>query len=306
MTQTPVLFWIGFLTLVGALLALDLGVFHRKAHVVRFKEAILWVFVWSTLAMVFNLGVYYWQGPEVALQFLTGYLIEQSLSVDNIFIFILVFSYFKVPQHYQHKVLFWGIVGAIVMRVSLILVGTALIQRFHWVLYIFGAFLVVTAIKMALQDDTGVHPESNRVVRWFRKVMPVTRDYHETHFFLRQDGKLFATPLFIVLIVIETTDLVFALDSIPAIFAITTDPFIVFTSNIFAIMGLRSLYFALSGFITLFHYLKFGLAFILGFVGVKMLVADFWKIPIGVALGVVAIVLAMSVVASIVWPQKKA
>ena len=306
MMQTPVLFWVGFLFLVGMLLALDLGVFHRKAHVVKFKEAMLWVFVWATLAMLFGVGVYYWQGAEVALQFLTGYLIEQSLSVDNIFIFILVFSYFKVPQHYQHKVLFWGIVGAIVMRVTLILVGTALIQRFHWVLYIFGAFLVVTAIKMALQDDTGVHPESNRVVRWFRKVMPVTRDYHETHFFLRQDGKLSATPLFIVLIVIETTDLVFALDSIPAIFAITTDPFIVFTSNIFAIMGLRSLYFALSGFISLFHYLKFGLAFILGFVGIKMLLAEVWKIPIGAALSVVAVVLALSVVASLIWPQKKA
>lgn len=305
MTHTSPVFWGGFLLLIAVLLSLDLGIFNRKAHVVKFKEAMLWVFVWTALALLFNLGIYYWQGPEVALQFLTGYLIEQSLSVDNIFIFILVFAYFKVPQHYQHKVLFWGIVGAIVMRISLILVGTALIHRFHWILYIFGAFLVITAIKMAFQDDTGVHPENNRVVRLFRKMMPVTRDYHETHFLMRQNGRLYATPLLIVLIVIETTDLVFALDSIPAIFAITTDPFIVFTSNIFAIMGLRSLYFVLAGFMTLFHYLKFGLSFILGFVGVKMLIAKWVSIPIGIALAVVAVVLLLSVVASLVWPQKK-
>lgn len=301
---TQALMWGGFCLLIAVLLSLDLGVFHRRAHVVKFKEAMLWVFVWTSLALLFNLGIFYWKGPEVALQFLTGYLIEQSLSVDNIFIFILVFAYFKVPPNFQHKVLFWGIVGAIVMRISLILVGTALIHRFHWILYVFGAFLVITGIKMAFQDDTGVHPENNRVVRGFRKLMPVTRDYHETYFFLRQGGRLFATPLLIVLIVIETTDLVFALDSIPAIFAITTDPFIVFTSNIFAIMGLRSLYFVLSGFMTLFHYLKFGLAFILSFVGVKMLVAEWYKIPIGVALVVVAVVLLLSVLASLLWPQK--
>lgn len=304
MTGTSPLFWVGFLALIGCLLALDLGVFNRKAHVVKFKEAMLWVFVWVTLAMLFNLGIFYWQGPDVALQFLTGYLIEQSLSVDNIFIFILVFSYFKVPAHYQHKVLFWGIVGAIVMRVMLILVGTALIARFHWVFYVFGAFLIITAIKMALQSDEGVHPESNRVVRLFRKLMPVTRDYHGDSFLVRQSGKLSATPMLIVLIVIETTDLVFALDSIPAIFAITTDPFIVFTSNIFAIMGLRSLYFVLSGFISLFHYIKYGLSLILGFVGVKMLIADLYKIPIGAALGVVAGILLLSVLASLIWPKK--
>lgn len=286
MTATPPLFWIGFVALVALLLALDLGVFNRKPHAICFKEAILWTLVWVTLAMLFNVGIFYWRGPDVAMQFLTGYLIEQSLSVDNLFIFLVIFSYFKIAPASQHKVLYWGIIGAIIMRISLILLGTALITRFHWIFYIFGVFLVFTAAKMVFQKESGIDPEQNMVVRTVRRLVP------------------HAKPFLIVLIVIEVTDLLFALDSIPAIFAITTDPFIVFTSNIFAILGLRSLYFALAGFMTLFHYLKYGLAAILAFIGAKMLVADFWTIPIGVTLGVVGIVLLSSVLASLLWPQR--
>lgn len=287
MTGTSPLFWGGFLLLIASLLALDLGVFNRKAHQVRFKEALLWTVVWVMLALLFNVGIFYWRGPDVAMQFLAGYLIEQSLSVDNLFIFLIIFAYFKIPNEQQHKILFWGIVGAIIMRVALILAGTALVTHFHWVFYIFGVFLIVTAFKMALQKESGIDPEQNTVVTLVRRFYPK------------------AKPFFVVLMVIEVTDLVFALDSIPAVFAITTDPFIVFTSNIFAILGLRSLFFVLSGFMTLFHYLKYGLSGILGFVGVKMLIADWYKIPIGAALGVVGSTLLLSVVASLIWPAKK-
>lgn len=304
MLTNPVFLWGGFLLFVAILLSLDLGLFNRKAHVVKFKEAILWTVVWVSLALCFNVGIYMWRGPDVALQFLTGYLIEQSLSVDNIFIFILVFKYFKVPNQYQHKVLFWGIVGAIIMRVTLILVGTALIQQFSWIMYIFGAFLIVTAIKMAIQSDESVDLEKNRVVRIIRRYFPVTSHYEEDRFVVQHNGRRMVTPLLIVLVVIETTDLVFALDSIPAIFAITTDPFIVFTSNIFAIMGLRSLYFVLAGFMGLFHYLKYGLSLILAFIGVKMLLEHVVTIPIAVALGVIALVLTLSIAASLLWPQR--
>lgn len=297
---------VGFNVFVVIMLALDLGVFHRKNEVVKVREALIWTAIWVSLALCFNGLIYVWKGKEAALQFLAGYLIEESLSVDNLFVFLLVFSYFKVPSQYQHKVLFWGILGAALMRASLILVGTALIERFHWVIYIFGAFLLVTGIKLGLSsgEDDELDPGKNPVVRLVKRFMPVTTEYHGDHFFLRQEGKLLATPLFIVLMVVETTDLVFALDSIPAIFAITTDPFIVYTSNIFAILGLRSLYFALAGMMELFHYLRYGLAFILSFVGVKMLASKFFHIPIGVALAIIAVVLAFSVFASIKWPPK--
>ncbi|MEW6737239.1 MAG: TerC family protein [Acidobacteriota bacterium] len=302
---TQTLLWILFNIFVLALLALDLGVFHRHAHVVRFKEALIWSIVWVSIALLFCLGIYYWRGSEVALSFLTGYLIEKSLSVDNIFVFLLVFSYFRVLPQYQHKVLFWGIIGALIMRAVFIFTGVALIQKFHWVIYIFGGFLILTGIKMALEKDKEIHPEKNPALKLFRRLMPVTEQYEESKFFVKKAGRYFATPLFIVLLVIETTDLIFAVDSIPAILAITPDPFIVYTSNVLAILGLRALYFALAGLLGLFHYLNYGLSAILVFVGIKMLIADFYKIPIGIALGAVIAILSISVVASIIHPEKK-
>ncbi|MBI4429516.1 MAG: TerC family protein [Ignavibacteriales bacterium] len=300
-----ILLWVGFNIFVVIMLLVDLVIFHRKAHEVSIKEALIWSGVWIAVSLIFNVGVYSWYGHESALQFLTGYLIEKSLSVDNLFVFLVIFSYFKVPPRYQHKVLFWGILGALIMRGTLILVGVTLIAKFHWILYVFGLFLVFTGIKMLFQKELAeVHPERNIIVRFFKKFFPVTAGYHEEKFFIKVDHKRYATLLLIVLLVIETTDLVFALDSIPAIFAITTDPFIVYTSNVFAILGLRSLYFALAGLMDLFYYLKHGLAFILSFVGVKMLVADFFPIHIGIALGVVGGVLAISVIASIVRSRK--
>jgi len=286
------------------MLALDLGVFHRKAHVIKIKEALLWSAFWITLSLLFNLGIYFWRGPETALEFLTGYLIEKSLSVDNIFVFLLIFSYFRVPSLYQHKVLFWGILGALVMRAIFIATGVTLIQKFHWIIYIFGAFLILTGIKMALQKDKKIHPERNPVLRLFRRYMPVTDDYKEGKFFVKRVGRYLATPLFIVLLVIETTDVIFAMDSIPAILAITLDPFIVYTSNVFAILGLRALFFALAGLMRLFHYLHYGLSTILVFVGVKMLISNIYKIPVGIALGVVASILLISVIASVILPGK--
>lgn len=296
--------WIGFNVFVLAMLALDLGVFHRKAHEVKVKEALIWSGVWIFLALAFNVGIYFWRGSETALQFFTGYLIEKSLSVDNIFVFILIFSYFKVPALYQHRVLFWGILGALVMRAILIAVGATLIRELHWIIYVFGAFLILTGIKMALQKETGLNPERNPLVRLFKRFMPVTNEYHQEKFFVKLDGRRFATPLFLVLLLVETTDLIFAVDSIPAIFAITQDPFIVYTSNVFAILGLRSLYFALAGIMNYFHYLKLGLAFVLIFVGTKMTLIDIYKIPIGVSLSVVAGILLLSIVASLVWPRR--
>jgi tellurite resistance protein TerC len=297
--------WVGFNVFVLAMLALDLGVFHRKAHVVGFREAVAWSAVWITLALLFNVGVYAWRGPQAGLEWLTGYLIEKSLSVDNIFVFLLIFSYFRVPQLYQHKVLFWGILGALLMRAVLIVLGAALIKNFHWVIYVFGAFLVVTAVKMALQKETGVHPERNPLVRLLGRLMPVTREYHGDRFFVRQDGRTWATPLFTALLVVEFSDLVFAVDSIPAIFAVTSDPFIVYTSNVFAILGLRSLFFALAGFMGKFRYLKPGLAGVLGFVGVKMLLADVYKVPVALSLGIIALILGAAVAASLLFPPKE-
>jgi tellurite resistance protein TerC len=292
--------WVVFNGFVLLMLALDLGVFHRKAHTVKVKEAMIWTVVWVVLAFLFAGGVWYSRGSEPALQFVAGYLIEKSLSVDNLFVFLVIFSYFKVPPVFQHKVLFWGILGALVMRAALIAVGAVLIARFHWTMYIFGAFLVFTGIKLALQKGEGIHPEHNPVVKLVRRIMPVSKDYSGSHFFVKEAGRRVATPLLLVLLTVEFTDLVFALDSIPAIFAVTPDPFIVYTSNVFAILGLRSLYFALAGVMDLFHYLKHGLAVVLVFVGVKMLIVDLVKIPIGVSLAIVGAIIVTAVVLSLI------
>jgi tellurite resistance protein TerC len=297
--------WVGFTLFVLAMLAVDLGVFHRKAHEVRFKEALVWSGVWIGLALAFNLLVYHWFGVERALEFLTGYLIEKALSVDNIFVFIVVFSFFAVPAAYQHRVLFWGIIGALVMRGAFIAAGVALLQRFHRVVYVFGAFLVVTGVRLLLHRDEEVHPERNPVYRLFRRLVPAVSDYRGARFTTVVNGRRHATPLLAVLVVVEATDVVFAVDSIPAIFAVTRDPFIVYTSNIFAILGLRALYFLLAGVMDRFHYLKLGLALVLCFVGAKMLIAELYKVPIAASLGVVAALLAGSVVASL-WRRRPA
>ncbi|HLE25059.1 MAG TPA: TerC family protein [Thermodesulfobacteriota bacterium] len=302
--SNQILWWVVFNIFVLAMLAIDLGVFHRKAHEIKTKEALIWSAIWITLALLFNLGIYFWRGPQTALEFLTGYLIEKSLSVDNIFIFLLIFSYFRVPALYQHKVLFWGILGALVMRAIFIAAGVTLIQKFHWLIYIFGGFLILTGIKMALEKEKKIHPERNPVLRLFRRFMPITSDYEGDKFLVKHEGRYFATPLFITLLIVETTDVIFAIDSIPAILAITLDPFIVYTSNIFAILGLRSLYFALAGIMQLFHYLHYGLSAILVFVGAKMLLAYIYKIPVDIALGVVAGFLLISVIASIIRPRE--
>jgi tellurite resistance protein TerC len=292
--------WIALNLFVLAMLALDLGVLHRRSHEVKLREALVWSGVWIALALLFNLGVYYWYGPQPALEFLTGYLIEKSLSVDNIFVFLLIFSYFRVPPVYQHKVLFWGILGALAMRAIFIVAGISLLQRLHWIIYVFGALLIVTGIKMVTEKDKEIHPEKNPVLKLFRRLVPVTERYQEGRFFVKRAERYVATPLFLVLLVVETTDVIFAVDSIPAILAITVDPLIVYTSNVFAILGLRALYFALAGVIRRFHYLHYGLAAILVFVGVKMLLTDIYKFPIAVALGVVAGILLIAFVASMV------
>jgi tellurite resistance protein TerC len=296
--------WVGFNLFVLAILALDLGVFHRKAHVVSFKEAILWSAIWVALALVFNAGIWHFMGQQKGVEFLTGYLIEKSLSVDNIFVFSLIFSYFAVPPQYQHRVLFWGILGALVLRAAFIAAGAALIANFHWVIYLFGAFLVITGVKMAVAPDKGLEPERNPVVRLARRLMPLTERYHGQRFIVRENGIVTATPLFLVLLLVEATDLVFAVDSIPAIFAITTDPFIVYTSNVFAILGLRSLYFLLGGVVEKFHYLRLGLAAILVFVGAKMTLVDFYKVSAFASLAVVASILAASIAASL-WRTRR-
>ncbi|MDI6787906.1 MAG: TerC family protein [Planctomycetota bacterium] len=300
-----VIIWGGFGVLVIGLLMLDLGVFHRKSHEIKIKEALLLSAFWIILALLFNLGIYFWRGKEPALQFFTGYLLEKSLSVDNIFVFLLIFSYFKVPAIYHHKILFWGILGALILRGIFIVAGVTLIQQFHWVIYIFGAFLVITGFKMALQKDKEIHPERNPVLKLFRRFMPVTDSYESGRFFITKAGRLFATPLLVVLLVVETTDVVFAVDSVPAILAITQDVFIVYTSNVFAILGLRALYFALSGIMKLFYYLHYGLSIILVFIGIKMLISDIYKIPIMIVLTVLITVLALSILISIISPSKK-
>jgi tellurite resistance protein TerC len=291
--------WFGFVVFLIIMLALDLGIFNKSSHEINYKEALMWSGIWISLAVLFNGGVFHFLGREKGLEFLTGYLLEYSLSVDNIFVFILLLSYFNVPKKYQHKVLFWGIIGAIIMRAVLIFVGAALIIKFHWILFIFGAFLVISGIKMAFSGNEKIEPKKNIVVKIFKKIFPVSEKYDKDKFFVRHKTGLLATPLFIVLIVIETSDLIFAFDSIPAILAITQDSFIVFTSNAFAILGLRSLYFALSGFMDKFRFLKYGLSIILVFIGIKMLISGVFEISIIISLLVIVIVLTVSVLLSV-------
>jgi tellurite resistance protein TerC len=297
------LFWIAFNVFVLLMLALDLGVFHRKTHTVKLREAMLWSVVWIALAAAFAVLVYFWHGRPASLEFITGYVIELSLSVDNLFVFLLIFRFFKVSPEHQHKVLFWGIVGALVMRAFFILVGVSLISKFHWVIYFFGVLLIYSGIRLFFQNEAEVHPEKNPILRLFRRFVPVTEDYHGDKFFVRHKG-LYATPMFVVLLVVETTDLLFAVDSIPAILAITRDAFIVYTSNVFAIMGLRSMYFALAGMMEMFRYLHYGLALVLTFVGAKMLVSHYFEIPTEYALGGVAGILLIAVLASVANPRK--
>jgi tellurite resistance protein TerC len=299
---------------VLVMLALDLGVFHRHTHEVKMKEALTWTAVWIVCAMIFNASIYYywdWMSPgseysnaDAALAFLTGYLIEKSLSVDNVFVFLMIFTYFQVPKLYQHKILFWGILGALIMRAIFIFAGVSLITTFHWMIYLFGVLLIFTGVNMALQKDKKLEPEKNPVIRLFRKWFYVTDEYHGDKFFIKIDKRKYATPMFIVLLVIETTDVIFAVDSIPAILAITSNPFIVYTSNVFAILGLRALYFALAGIMGLFHYLHYGLAVILVFVGGKMLIVDIYKIPVEISLMLVLGILVVSVILSKVFPPK--
>jgi tellurite resistance protein TerC len=298
------LLWVGFLVFVLGMLALDLGVFHKKAHTISLKEAGAWSAVWVSLAALFNIGLYAWFGSERALEFTTGYLLEKALAVDNIFVFVVIFAAFAIPAVDQHRVLFWGVLGALLMRAAFIVLGAALLQRFHFTIYVFGGLLAVTGIKLLLQKEQEIHPERNIAVRLFKKILPVTHELHGHHFTVVKDGKRLATPLLLALVAVEVSDVIFAVDSIPAIFAVTTDPFIVFTSNIFAILGLRSMYFLLAGIITKFHYLKVGLSVVLIFVGAKMLLMDVYKLPIVVSLGAIAGILGASVAASLLWPQE--
>jgi tellurite resistance protein TerC len=298
--------WIGFNAFVLAMLAFDLGVFHRKAHPMSLKEASIWSFVWITLALIFNAGLYFLRGPDAALQFFTGYLVEKSLSVDNIFVFVLLFTYFNVPAAYQHRVLFWGILGALVMRGILIAVGVVLLEAFHWIIYLFGAFLIFTGIRMGLHKQTELHPEKNPLLKFVRRVVPVTHDYERDRFIVRRAGHIMVTPLLLVLLIVESTDLVFAVDSIPAVFAVTQDPFIVYTSNVFAILGLRSLYFVFANVIDKFYYLKPALSVILTYVGVKMLLSDIYPVPTVLSLLIIACVLTIAVVASVIRARRRA
>jgi tellurite resistance protein TerC len=312
-------FWIGFTAFILTMLALDLGVFHKKSHTVSFKEALSWTCVWITFASAFGVWIWMTRGSQIGTEFFAGYLIELSLSADNVFVFALLFAYFKVPLQYQHKVLFWGVLSALILRFVMILAGAALIKSFGWIIIIFGIFLVYTGLKMLFKKDEEAHPERNVVVRWFTKTIPTTETFVDDKFFVKRGTRWMATPLLVVLLCVEISDVVFAVDSIPAIFAVTKDPFIVFTSNVFAIMGLRSLYFVLAGAMDKFYLLQKGLGLVLGFVGVKMLLAHFdsylrtampsldieWKIPTGIALGVVAAILAGSIVGSLIWPKRK-
>jgi tellurite resistance protein TerC len=296
--------WGSFSLFVIGMLSLDLGVFHRKSHSVSVKEALTWTSVWIGLAMIFNLFVYYYFDKAAALEFFTAYVVEKSLSIDNIFVIIMIFSYFRVPDTYQHKVLFWGIFGALVMRVIFIFAGIELIHKFHWLIYVFGGFLIVTGARMIFGEDKPMEPERNPIVKLVRKMLPVTESFEGDKFFVKRDDRLWATPLFIVVKLIEGTDLIFAVDSIPAIISISDDPFIVYTSNVFAILGLRSLYFALAGIEKYFTYLKYGLATILVFVGFKMVIADLYKIPVEMSLIIISFLLAISMIASVLVKKK--
>ncbi len=297
--------WAGFIALVIIMLVIDLGVFHKQAHVVKIKEALIWSAVWITLALIFNYVIYYFMGKEKALEFLAGYLIEKSLSVDNLFVFIMLFGFFNVDPKYQHKVLFWGIIGALIMRAIFIFAGVALLEKFHWLIYIFGGFLIYSGIAMLKPHKSDIEPDKNPLVRLFTRFFPVTQTMHGGKFFVRINKRMFATPLFIVLIIVEFTDLIFAVDSIPAILAVSKDTFIIFTSNVFAILGLRALYFALAGITQYFYYLKYGLAAILSFVGIKMIISGYYKIPITLSLIVIFVLLLISILASVFFPAKK-
>jgi tellurite resistance protein TerC len=302
--MNSIYFWVIFNTCVITLLVLDLFVLNKKSTTVSIKSALWWSAFWIGLAVLFNIFVYFWKGQEAALEFLTGYLIEESLSVDNLFVFMLIFNYFRVPAEYQRKVLFWGILGALVLRAAFILIGVSLIQHFHFTIYILGAFLVITGVRMAVTKDKEINPEKNPLINLINRFIRVTKTYDGPKFFTRINGKLYATPLFIVVIVVETTDIVFAADSIPAILAVTRDPFIVYTSNVFALLGLRSLYFALAGIMELFHYLHFGLSLILVFIGFKLLISDIYHFDMKYALMIVAGILGGSILLSVIYPRK--
>lgn len=304
MSESTIL-WGGFNLFVLGMLALDLGIFHRRAHVIKVREALIWTAVWITLSMAFNLFVYHYLGKEKALEFFTAYLIEKSLSIDNIFVMIMIFGYFQVPQAYQHKVLFWGILGALVMRVIFILAGIELIHKFHWLIYVFGGFLVFTGIRMVSSGEQNLHPEQNPLMKLARRIFPVTEKFEGDKFFIRRSGRVWATPLFLVVVLIEGTDVIFAVDSIPAILAISDDSFIVYTSNVFAILGLRSLYFALAGIEKYFQYLKYGLAAVLVFVGIKMCLTDIYKIPVEISLIVIVFILTIAMLASVIFRKPK-
>lgn len=327
MMEHSIWLWAGFAAFILFMLSLDLGLFNRRAHTPSYREAAVWSAVWVSLAGIFSVIVFSHLGRQKGLEFVSGYLIELSLSVDNLFVFLLIFSYFKVPSKFQHRVLFWGVIGALVMRITMIFLGTALIRQFNWLIYVFGAFLVYTGIKMFTQEETDIEPEANPLVRAVTRLMPITRHYDGERFFTVENGRRIGTLLLLVLVIVEVSDLIFAVDSIPAIFGVTTDTFIVYTSNVFAILGLRSLYFLLAGVVEKFHYLKLGLAIVLSFIGVKMLmpllvkglalllnyagasslattIGHFDHIPTGIALGVVAVVLLGSVAASLIWPRQ--
>lgn len=302
--ETSLLVWVAFNIFVLGILALDLGVFHKKSHTVGFKESIIWSLVWIALAMCFAGVIFYWRGQEDTMLFLTGYVIEKSLSVDNLFVFLLIFSFFKIPNQYQHKILFYGIVGALVMRAFFIWAGIAVLEKFHWVIYIFGALLIVSGIKMLIPEKGDVNLGDKWIIKLTKKILPTTHDFHDDNFFVKIGGRWFVTPLFITLIFVEFSDLVFAVDSIPAIIGITNDPFLVFTSNVFAILGLRSLYFALKGFADIFHYLKYGLSLILMFIGVKLLISGIYHMPVSATMAVIFGILLISVLASILTRKK--
>ncbi len=296
--------WVLFNIFIVSMLIVDLMVFNRKPHEISIRESLVWTAIWIVLAVIFGIGLYYFMSPESSLEYFTGYLIEKSLSVDNIFVFLLIFTYFGVEPKYQHRVLFWGIFGALVFRLLFILVGVALIEKFHWVIYIFGAFLIFTGIKLGLEKDKEIQPEKNPILKLVRRYIPITKHYHGQNFFIKRGRRYIATPMFVVLVVIETTDIVFALDSIPAIMAITRDTFIIYSANAFAILGLRALYFALSGVMRLFHYLHYGLAFILVYIGMKMMLEGIYQIPTTTTLFIILATLTVSVILSILFPKK--
>jgi tellurite resistance protein TerC len=301
------LLWLAFGAAIIVLLALDLGIFHRKSHKIGLKEALIWSAIWIAVALAFNLAVYIWLGYDAALEFMASYIVERSLSFDNLFVFILVFSYFEVPAIHQYKVLFWGIVAALLLRGLFVLSGIELIEKFHWIMYLFGAFLIITGIKMALKrDKTEMDPSKNPVLKWSKKFLPTIEYYVGGNFFVKMDGRFLVTPLFLVLLVVETTDIIFALDSVPAVLGITLDPFIVYSSNIFAVLGLRALYFALAGCMLVFHYLGHGISLILIFIGAKMMLNGIYEIPVGIALGVIALILLAAIALSLFMPPRMA